>query len=81
MSGSLTAIIVIPIVALLALIIWVIAILYASRRPSGREHGRRPRWQVAGGAFRGDPRQVAPRRDATPPEAAAYESARGDEES
>lgn len=81
MSGSLLAIIVIPIVAFLALIGWLGAVLYVSRRPGGRDHDARPRWHVAGGAFRGDPRQVTPRRDATPPEAAAYEGDRRGEDS
>ena len=81
MSGSLLAIIIIPIAALLALFAWVGAVLYASRRPGGREHGARPRWDVSGGTFRGDARQVTPRRDATPPDAAAYEGNRPDEDS
>ncbi|MGE5135958.1 MAG: hypothetical protein ACM32E_23990 [Gemmatimonadota bacterium] len=79
MSGSLLAIIVIPIVVFLALFGWLAAVLYANRHPGGREPGARPRWHVTGGAFQGDPRQLMPHRDAVPPEAAAYEGS-GDEE-
>jgi hypothetical protein len=68
-------VIVIPIVAFAALGFWLGSVLYASRNPGGRDHGRRPRWNVAGGAFRGDPRQQAPHRDEVPPETAGYEQA------
>lgn len=75
MTGSSLAVIVIPIVSFLALGVWLGAVMWASRAPSGKDHGLRPRWDVAGGAFRGDPRQVTPHRDATPPEAERYEHA------
>ncbi len=81
MSGSLLAIIIIPIVAFLTLIAWLSAVLYASRRPGGKQPGSRPRWHVSGGTFQGDPRQMTPRRDATPPEAADYEGSPRDEDS
>jgi len=79
MSGSLLAIIIIPIVAFLALFGWLAAVLYASRHPGWRKAGPRPRWHVTGGAFQGDPRQMTPHRDAIPPEAAAYEGSRDEE--
>lgn len=73
MSGSPLAVIVIPIVTFAALGLLIGIVLWASRRPGGKEHRARPRWNVAGGAFRGDPRQVVPTRDEEPPEAAAWD--------
>lgn len=72
MSGSQVAIIVIPIVAFAALGVWLGSVMLAARRPGGKDTGLRPRRNVSGGAFRGDPRQVSPSREETPPEAAAY---------
>lgn len=74
MAGSWLAVILIPVVAFAALGIWLSAVMYASRHPSGKDSGRRPRWQVTGAAFRGDPRQVAPHRDATPSKSPGYQS-------
>lgn len=73
MTGSGLAVIVVPVVAFLALGIWLGAVMYASQHPGGTDHGERPRWNVTGGTFRGDPRQQTPHRDAEPPEAAAYQ--------
>ena len=76
MTGSALAVIVIPIVAFAALGVMIGAVMYASRDPAGRTHGPRPRYDVTGGTFRGDPRQVTPHRDAPPAEAAGYENTR-----
>jgi hypothetical protein len=73
MTGSGLAVIVVPIVAFLALGIWLSAVMYAARNPGGTDRGERPRWNVTGGTFRGDPRQQTPHRDAEPPEAVAYQ--------
>jgi hypothetical protein len=51
MSGSLAAIITIPIVAFLALFTWLAAVLWASTHPRYRSQGSAPRTEVAGGAF------------------------------
>lgn len=75
MSGSTAAIIAIPIVAFFALGVMLGLVMWASREPAGKDHGVRPRWDVSGGTFRGDPRQQTPRRDAAPPEAEKYEPA------
>lgn len=74
MSGSAAAVIVIPIMGFVALGFLLGLVLWASRDPAGKDHGARPRWNVTGGAFRGDPRQQTPHRDAEPPETAAYHS-------
>ena len=71
MSGSVTAAIVIPIVALPALALLIVPVMWASRDPSGKDSGQRSRRAVSGGTFRGDPRQQTPHRDAVPPEALA----------
>ena len=73
MSGSVTAAIVIPIVALPALALLIVPVMWASRDPSGKGSGQRSRRAVSGGTFRGDPRQQTPHRDAVPPEALARE--------
>ena len=73
MSGSVAASIVIPIVALLALALLIVPVMWASRDPSGKDSGQRSRRAVSGGTFRGDPRQPTPHRDAVPPEALARE--------
>jgi hypothetical protein len=51
MSGSLAAIITIPIVAFIALFSWLGAVLWASSHPRYRNHGNPPRTEVSGGAF------------------------------
>jgi hypothetical protein len=69
MSGSVEAAIVIPVVGLLALLLLIIPVMWASRDPSGKGSVQRSRPTVSGGTFRGDPRQQMPHRDAVPPEA------------
>ena len=71
MSGSVTADIVIPVVAMLALLVLIVPVMWASRDPSGKGSVQPSRRAVSGGTFRGDPRQQMPRRDAVPPEAVA----------
>ena len=78
MTGSAIAVIVIPVVGFVAVGIMIGLVLLASRRPA-KDRGLRPRRNVAGGAFRGDPRQVTPHRDAEPPEAAGYRGGGRDE--
>ena len=73
MSGSPAAAIVVPVVALLALLVLIVPVMWASRDPSGKGSGQRSRRAVSGGTFRGDPRQQMPHRDAVPPEALARE--------
>jgi hypothetical protein len=74
MSGSVAAEIVIPVVALLALALFIGLVMHADRNPAGQDSGQRSRWTVSGGTFRGaDPRQQTPRREAAPPEALARE--------
>lgn len=51
MSGSLAAVIVIPIVTFLALVGWIFAVLWASTHPHYRRRGSPLRTEVAGGAF------------------------------
>jgi hypothetical protein len=50
MSGTLAAIITIPIVTAIALFSWVSAVLYANAHP-GRRRGTAMKTEVAGGAF------------------------------
>jgi hypothetical protein len=50
MSGSLAAVITIPIVTAIALFGWVAAVLYANAHP-GRQRGTPMKTEVAGGAF------------------------------
>jgi hypothetical protein len=71
MSGSVAADIVIPVVGLLALLVLIVPVMWASRDPSGKDSGQRSRRAVSGGTFRGDPRQQMPHRDAVPPETLA----------
>jgi hypothetical protein len=73
MSGSVTADIVIPVVAMLALLVLIIPVMWASRDPSGKGSAQHSRRAVSGGTFRGDPRQQTPHRDTVPPEALARE--------
>jgi hypothetical protein len=63
MSGSLLAVILIPVAAAIGLAVWLTTVLRVSRRPQGAEPGTEPGQAVAGGVFRGDPRQQMPRRD------------------
>jgi hypothetical protein len=70
MSHAVLAAIIIPIVALLALAGWLVAVYRADKNPQGGRTGRGPRRHVAGGQFRSrGGRQLMPRRDETPPEA------------
>ena len=73
MSGSVEAAIVIPVVALLAMLLLIVPVMWASRDPSGKGSVQPSRRAVSGGTFRGDPRQQMPHRDAVPPEALARE--------
>jgi hypothetical protein len=80
MSHSTLAAIIIPVVALVALAVWISLVYRASRHPGNGRRVPRIRRQVSGGMFEGSGgRQVMPRRDATPPEAAQFE--RGNEAS
>jgi hypothetical protein len=63
MSGSLLAVILIPVAAAVGLGVWLVAVLRASRRPQATKAGAEPGQAVVGGTFRGDPRQQMPRRD------------------
>ena len=74
MSGSVEAAIVIPVVGLLALLLLIVPVMWASRDPSGKGNVQPSRRAVSGGTFRGDPRQQTPHRDDVPPEALAREA-------
>lgn len=64
MSGSLLAVIFIPIVVGIALAVWLFSVYYANRHPDSGP-GKMPRREVIGGAFRtSGGRQLMPRRDA-----------------
>jgi hypothetical protein len=72
MSNSVLAAIITPVVAIIALAVWILAVYRAQRNPRNPKAGRRlqPRYEVAGGAFRSEGgRQLMPRRDAVPAEA------------
>jgi hypothetical protein len=74
MSNSTLAAIIVPIVALIALAVWISLVYRADRHPGSGWRIPRLRREVSGGAFESSGgRQVSPRRDATPPEAAQYE--------
>jgi hypothetical protein len=75
MSHSTLAAIIIPVVALIALAVWITLVYRADRHSGTGRRVPRLRHEVGGGSFesRGGGRQVMPRRDATPPEAAQYE--------
>ncbi len=61
MSGSLLALIVIPVVVLAALAVWLIPILrVASRRPRAGPPGGEPVQKILGGIFHGYRRQHMP---------------------
>ena len=64
MTGSLAAVIVIPIVVALGLTVWLVAIFRARGRPAAEDQGGEPGQPISGGVFQGDPRQQMPRRDA-----------------
>jgi flagellar basal body-associated protein FliL len=70
MSGSILAIILIPIVVAACLVALVAMVFHADRHPHRLGRGDAPDREVTGGIFRGDPGQVSPRRDAPPREAA-----------
>jgi hypothetical protein len=64
MSGSMLAVIFIPIVVAIALAFWLVSVYRADRHPESGP-GKMPRRPVIGGAFRASGgRQVTPRRDA-----------------
>jgi hypothetical protein len=70
MSGSTLAIIIIPVVVVIALATWLVMVYFAQRRPGNDRKVTPPDTAVSGGAFEaGGGRQVMPHRDATPPEA------------
>jgi hypothetical protein len=74
MSHSTLAAIIIPAVALVALAVWISLVYRADRRPGSGRRVPRVRREVSGGTFEASGgRQVMPRRDATPPEAAQFE--------
>jgi hypothetical protein len=73
MSGSVMASIVIPVVALPALALLIVPVMWASRDPSGKGGGHPSRRAVGGGTFRADPSRPMPHRDAVPPEPPARE--------
>lgn len=77
MSGSVLADILIPVVAFVALAVFVGIVLFADRNPAGKDSGQRSRWGVSGGTFRGDPRQQTPHRDDPPQEVSASEGRAG----
>jgi hypothetical protein len=62
MSGSLTAIITIPIVVAVVLFTWLAVVLRADTHPRYRHRGRVPRYEVSGGAFQANDggRQLMP---------------------
>jgi hypothetical protein len=67
MSGSTLAIITIPIAAAVSLAVWLGVVLWhSSRRPDRHGPGREQPQHVAGGTFRGDPRQQMPRGEVPP---------------
>jgi hypothetical protein len=63
MTTSSLGTIIIVIVIAAGLVVWLTSVFRAQRHPeSGR--GEAPRRKIIGGIFRGDPRQMTPRRDA-----------------
>ena len=82
MSNSVIAAIVTPIVVAIALAFWILLVYRADRNPGSGGHPEAcdrtvPQRDVAGGAFRGGGRQVMPRRDAIPAEAAGDPAQKG----
>jgi len=51
MSGSIAAVITIPIVVVIALFSWVFVVLHAEAHPHWKHKGEPPRTDAAGGAF------------------------------
>jgi hypothetical protein len=70
MSGSTLAVILIPVVVAICLAVWIAMVFRADRHPHSSGRGGAPDREVTGGIFRGDPRQLSPRRDAPPAETA-----------
>lgn len=81
MSGSLTAIITIPIVVAIVLFGWVAAVLHAEKHPHWKRPLPPPRTEVAGGAFRAlaGGRQVMPIPEEPPAGVPGQRAAAGDE--
>lgn len=76
MSGSLAAVVIIPIVTVLVIAVWIAAVWRAGkRRPERHGPGKEPSRQVVGGIFRGDRRQFMPNRYEPPPEAGDHSKA------
>lgn len=63
MTGSVLAVIFIPVAAAVGLAVWLISVMRVSNRPPKAEPRAEPRQDVLGGIFRGDPRQQVPSRD------------------
>jgi len=63
MHTSATAIWIIVVVVVVALAIWLVAVMRAARKPSREPRGDRLRGPVQGGTHVGGGRSVAPRRD------------------
>jgi hypothetical protein len=74
MSHSTLAAIIVPIVALIALAVWIVLVYRADQHPGTGRRLPRLRREVNGGTFESTGgRQVTPTRDAAPREAAQYE--------
>lgn len=71
MSGSTLAVILIPVVVAVCLAVWIAMVFRADSNPDSSGPDGAPDREVTGGIFRGDPRQLSPRRDAPPAEAAS----------
>ena len=63
MHTSATAIWIIIVVVVVALAIWLIAVMRAASKPGGESHGAKLLGPVQGGSHVGGGRSVAPRRD------------------
>jgi hypothetical protein len=70
MSGSIVAIVVVPVVIALALAACLVMVFWAKNHPK-TPRSETPDREVTGGIFQGDRRQMMPRRDAVPGEAAS----------
>ena len=81
MSGSLAAIITIPIVVVIVLFSWVAAVIYAESHPRWKHQLPPPRTEVAGGSFRAlaGGRQVMPIPEEPPAGVPGQRAATGDE--
>jgi hypothetical protein len=69
MTGSTLAIVLVPIVIVVALAAWLVMVFHAKNHPRVSQRGDAPDREVTGGIFQGEGRQVMPRRDAEPREA------------